>query len=339
MRSTQRRRSLTAVLVASAATLLAACGTTEPAAEPSTSSASSSSAAASGPIEVTDGRGEKVTLEAPATKVVTLEWQQTEAVVSLGVDPIGASDVAGYTSWVGTAVPFRTEPTDVGVRQEPSIETIATLEPDLIIGSIGSIPDSAMEQMSRIAPIMLMKGSDANDQLGLMTTEFQQIAKALGKDSEGEEVLATYDAAVATAKEALAAADLAGAPVVLATPYADGANVQIRMHGPRTTMQAVALEVGLGTAWEDPGDDGWGLSYADVEGLSKLPADTRFIYWGNGAEADDESLALLEKSPLWQNYEFVKQDHVYRGAVGIWAYGGPASMTAWANDLVALLTK
>lgn len=334
MHRTIRRTWASGALLA-AITMLAACGTTDPATTETTSTPAAEQSA--GPVTFTDGRGEQVTLpDGPATKVVVLEWSQAESVIALGVDPIGLADVTGYTSWVGNVAPFTTEPTDVGVRREPSVETIATLEPDLILGSVGSIPDSAMEQMERIAPIALMNGADGNDPLGLIRSEFTTIATALGKETQAEEVLATYDTTITENAQKLADAGLEGTPVVLTSPYADGANVTIRMHGPRTAVQAVAEDMGLTAAWEDAGDEQFGLSNIDLEGLTELPDDTRFLYWGND---DSEDIKSLEESSLWTELPFVKDDHVYRGAVGIWAYGGPASMTAWSNDLTEQLTS
>ena len=78
-----------------AALTLGACGTTENAAAPETSSS-----AAGGPVTVTDSRGKEITLKAPATKVVGLEWGEVEMLVSLGVMPVGVADPKGYGTWV-----------------------------------------------------------------------------------------------------------------------------------------------------------------------------------------------------------------------------------------------
>src|SRR5688500_6632004 len=115
------RRTLTALVAVGALAALSACGTTD---EP-TSDASTTAAAAGGPVSITDDRGETVELDVPATRVVSLEWMQTEILTSLDVTPVGAADVEGYTSWVGTVVPLEGEPEDVGTRGEPSIEAIA----------------------------------------------------------------------------------------------------------------------------------------------------------------------------------------------------------------------
>ena len=327
------RRTLTALVAVGALAALAACGTTD---EP-TSDASTPAADGAGAVSITDDRGETVELDAPATRVVSLEWMQTEMLTSLGITPVGAADVEGYTSWVGTSVPLVGEPEDVGTRGEPSVEAIAALEPDLIIGVTSSIPEGAMEQMERIAPVALFDGADAADPIGYVEQTFRSVATLVGEDDAADEVVAASEAKVAENAQTLADAGLTGTPVVFASPYAEGANVTIRMHGPRTAFQAVADAMGLTAAWTDPGDDAYGLSYVDVEGLTALPAETRFLYWGNDSE-DDVVETALASNPVWQSLPFVQQGHVSRAGVGIWAYGGPESLAGWSDDLVAQLT-
>jgi iron complex transport system substrate-binding protein len=326
------RRTLTALAAVGALAALTACGTTD---EPT--SDASTTAAAGDAVSITDDRGETVELDAPATRVVSLEWMQTEMLTSLDVTPVGAADVEGYTSWVGTVVPLEGEPEDVGTRGEPSVEAIAALEPDLIIGVTSSIPEGAMEQMERIAPVALFDGASAEDPIGYVEQTFRSVATLVGEDEKADEVVAAAEAKVTENAAAIAEAGLEGTPIVFASPYAEGANVSIRMHGPRSSFQAVADAMGLTAATTDPGDDAYGLSYVDVEGLTALPAETRFLYWGNDSE-DDVVETVLASNPVWQSLPFVQQGHVSRAGVGIWAYGGPESLAGWSDDLVAQLT-
>lgn len=313
-----------------AAFTVAGCGTTEDA-------VAQDRAPGGDAITVVDGRGEEVTLpDGPASRVVALEWNQAEMVVTLGGELVGLSDVDGYTSWVGETAPLPNDPVDVGVRREPSIEKISELSPDLIVGTIGSVPDEAMDQMQRIAPVALLSGADAADPLGTIRSDFETIATLLGQENEASAVLADMDATFAENAAKIDAAGLAGTPVVLSSPYADGANLTIRMHGPRTAVQAIAQQIGLGDAWTDPGDDAYGLSNIDLEGLTELPADTVFLYWGND-DSEDVVETSMAQNPLWQGLPFVQDGRVHRAAVGIWAYGGPASMMAWSDDLVRML--
>src|SRR5688572_11271837 len=107
-----RLRILPAVGVA-ALLLLGACGTSQP----STESAAPSSPSDAEPITLTDAAGRTVKLDGPAQRVVVLEWQQVEDVLTLGVEPVGVADVAGYNTW-DTAEALDPDTTDVGTRQE-----------------------------------------------------------------------------------------------------------------------------------------------------------------------------------------------------------------------------
>ena len=315
--------------------LVSACGTTDaPAAAPTTSPTTASAPA--GPITVTDGRGTSVTLPAPATKVVSLEWNTTEDVITLGVQPTGVADVKGYGSWV-TASPITGTPVDVGTRTEPSLESVAEAEPDLIIGTVGSVPESAMEQMEKIAPVVLLTGADAKRPIELMKENFTITAKLLGKEAEATTVLADLDAAVATGKQQLNDAGKAGTPFSLSYIYAEGNSFSLRMHGPGSLAIAVATELGLTPAWTEAGDEAWGLSTLDIEGLTKLPGATEFGYWGNADTTDP--LADLASNKLWQSLDFVKNDRVHKMGVGIWIYGGPASAKQWIADITGAIAK
>jgi iron complex transport system substrate-binding protein len=194
-----------------------------------------------------------------------------------------------------------------------------------------------MEQMERIAPVALFDGASAEDPIGYVEDTFRSVATLVGADDKADEVVAASEAKVRENAAAIAEAGLEGTPIVFASPYAEGANVSIRMHGPRSSFQAVADAMGLTAATTDPGDDAYGLSYVDVEGLTALPEDTRFLYWGNDSE-DDVVETVLASNPVWQSLPFVQQGHVYRAGVGIWAYGGPESLAGWSDDLVAQLT-
>ncbi|WP_110590570.1 iron-siderophore ABC transporter substrate-binding protein [Microbacterium suaedae] len=319
-------------LVAVAALALTGCGATEAPVDAGEEDGSAGEA-----ITIVDARGEEIVLpDGPAETVVALEWHQAEDVVTLGGELVGLSDVDGYTSWVGESAPLPNEPTDVGVRSEPSIETVSELEPDLIVGSLRSIPDEAMEQMERIAPVALFAGADASDPLGTVRSEFETMATLLGTEERGAEILADMDETFEANAARIDEAGLAGTPFVFASPYADGANVTVRMHGPGSATQAVATELGLTAAWSDDGDEGYGLSNTDLEGLTALPDDTEFLYWDN-ADTEDVVETSLAGSAVWESLAFVEDGRVHPAAVGIWAYGGPASMMAWSDDIVRAL--
>ena len=322
---------LTAALMAAAALALSACGTTDPATDETQPAAQASS----GPITVTDGRGEEVTLDAPAERVVTLEWSNTEDVVTLGVQPVGVADVDGYESWV-TSAPLTGDPVDVGTRTEPSLESVAAADPDLILGISESVPENAMDQMEKIAPVVLLTGADASDPLGTMRDNFTTTATLLGKEDTAEQVLADLDSTIADSAAQIDAAGMSGTAFNFSYIYEDGNNFSLRMHGPGSQPIALAAAVGLAPAWDRPGDPAWGLSTLDLEGLTRLPDETFFTYWVNAGE--DDPTAALEGNALWESLPFVEAGTVDPAAEGVWVYGGPASSMQWVEQVTELTT-
>ena len=177
-----------------AARCLAACAPAAPP-RPAAAPPAPDPPQAAGPITLTDVRGKQITLPGPATRVVGLEWNVAEHAVSLGVMPVGVADVKGYSTWV-TAEPLDAAVKDVGIRGEPSIDSIAALGP-----TWSSPPTSCRTPPSpssrRFAPVVVVAGGDAKDNLGQMRRNLELVATATGKQAEAAALLAAFDAKVA----------------------------------------------------------------------------------------------------------------------------------------------
>lgn len=321
------RRAL--VGLALTAPLLAACGSTEAPRSAAPATTGSGGPAASASVSVTDSRGQTITLPRPATRVVTLEWGPTEEVLSLGVTPVAAADPKGFAAWVSSQT-LPADTLDVGLRTEPSLESIAKAAPDLILGVTGSIPEQAIAQAEKIAPVVLLKGADATRPLDTMRDNVRAIATLLGTDAEATRLLDAFDAKLAQAKGKVSAK----APFIFTYINTTGGSVDLRMHSDRSLPGAVAKELGLVNAWAQPGDDAWGIGSLDLEGLTKLPADTRVLYWANDSA---DPMTALKGNALWTGLPFVRAGLVQPVANRIWVYGGPASMMQWIDELTAKL--
>jgi ferric hydroxamate transport system substrate-binding protein len=315
-----RARGL-AALAASLA--LTACGTTEAPATAATSDPTG------GPVAVTDARGRTVRLPAPARKVVGLEWGEIEMLVSLGVMPVGAADLEGYGTWVTAA---KLDPTvkDVGLRGEPSVDSIVALQPDLVVTEAEGL-DAQIAQLEKYVPVLVTKGSDASDNLGRMRDDLMMIATAVGQTGRATTLLADLDAAIAAGRERIAASGIKG--YAMADGWMQGSAVSIRMFGQGALVSDVATRLGLSNAWTGEVDTMWGLGVTDVEGLLPLKtADVRFFYNASGAE--DVFADGLKGNAIWQSLSFVQKGRVHKLPDGIWTFGGPLSCTQYVDALV-----
>ncbi|XTZ13427.1 ABC transporter substrate-binding protein [Micromonospora echinospora] len=325
-------RTRATILVAAVAALaLGACGTTEdPAASPT-----ASDAASSGPVTVTDSRGKAVTLKAPATKVVALEWAEAEILASLGVMPAGVADAKGYATWV-TAVKLDGTVKDVGTRGEPSVDSIVALQPDLVVMA-DDRGGAVVSQLEKYVPVLVTKASDAKDNIGRMRSDVTMIAQATGKTAEGEKLLADFDAAMADAKKKIADAGAAGRQFVVADGWKDGSNVTVRMFGQGALVSQVGIQLGLKNAWTGKVDEVWGLGQTDVEGLTVLKGqDLTFFY--NASDGDDVFKQGLAGNAIWKSLPFVQQGKLHRMPDGIWTFGGPLSAQQYADEFVKVYT-
>ncbi|MGC4933171.1 ABC transporter substrate-binding protein [Gordonia sp. DT30] len=326
---TIRRTAVVSALLA-VFVLLVGCGTTD---DSTTSDASSSGA----PVTLDNSAGGTVTLpHGQAHRIVSLEWEYAEILNSIGAGNtvVGLSDVKGYNQYDGPTVPLTSTPTDVGQRLEPSLETIADLQPDLIIASTRSIPDSVRDRLGKIAPIVVLSTSDPTDPIGRLQQTTRTLGTAVGKQTQADDLNKRLDAALTKNAETLKKNGHAGQHAVFASVSAEGSTVSIRMHARGSTPEAVLERMGLQPAWPN-GDGKTGLSYVDVEGLTRLPADTWFLYWNEDTDPVEKNLA---SNPVWQSLPFVKDGRVRGVSKGVWMYGGPQSLIAFSDQVTSALS-
>jgi iron complex transport system substrate-binding protein len=319
-------RTITAAAIATAALVAAGCGTTED--PPDTGEPA---AATGGPVTVTDGRGETITLDAPATKVVGLEWGEVEMLVSLGVMPVGAADVEGYGTWV-TAAPLADDVTDVGLRGEPSVDSIVALEPDLVVmeAERGS---ALVTQLEEYVPVLVTTGSDASDNLTRMRDDLMMIATAVGREAEAERLLSDLDTALAEGQQRIEDAGTTGEQFAMADGWRQGSSISIRMFGEGALVSEVATELGLVNAWEGEVDEVWGLGTTDVEGLSAIDGE-RLQFFYNASDGDDVFADGLAGNAIWTSLDFVEQDQLHKLPDGIWTFGGPGSLQQFIDAIL-----
>lgn len=312
--------------VAAMALLLTGCGTTEEPAAQTTAAAEK--------ITVTDSRGKEIELDGPATRVVGTEWNVVENLVTLGVMPVGVADVKGYGAWV-TAGELDQGVTDIGTRGEPSLDTVATLDADLIVAT-SDLPEAAIAQLEDLAPVVVVESADASGQIAKAEENLTLIAEATGTEAKADEVLAAFDDAVARGKTALRDAGLEGSRVAFADGWVADGQVSIRPFVEGALLTDINTELGLVSAWDMEGDPAYGLASTDVEGLTTVDAE-HFVYITN--EADGDFTDSLADNAVWKSLPFVESGNVHRLADGIWMFGGPASMTQYVDALVQALAK
>lgn len=270
------------------------------------------------------------TLTAPAGRVVVLEWSYTEALLALGVQPVGVADIEGYTSLVATDPGLGDDVTDVGTRHEPSLEVIASLAPDLIIG-VEFRHSKIHDSLDAIAPTAIFDPWPENGtQLDRMRETVHAIGTGVGRTEAAEEALAELDASIEAGRDAIAAAGHAGAPFALAQVLAPEYGA-FRLFQDHHAAVQIIEGLGLENAWDDEFKRN-GFSSVGLEALEQVE-EARFLY----VPSSGASIERFEGNPSWDGLTFVEEGWLY-DLSGAWLLPGPLSGQAFVDKVVAALT-
>lgn len=342
-------------LILTAALFLTACGSNnggDSGSSPSASSnspensvstspspgASGSAEPAAGPIVLKDAKGE-VTLEKPAVRVVALEWTFSEDLIAVGVQPAGNADNEGYGKWVTQDAALGSDVQDIGTRQEPNLEAIAALKPDLIIG-VSFRHDKIYDQLKGIATTLIFnpypEDNGGVDQYSDMEQTFRTIAAAVGKTPEADAVLSDLDKHYADSKAKLEQAGKGGKEFVLTQAFSNQNAAELRLFTDNSMAAATLAKIGLKNAWKSDKFEVYGYSTASVEALTNVQ-NAEFLYVVQ--ETDDVFADKLKDNPVWKNLQFVKDNRTYPLGGSTWLFGGPISAKAFVDRTVDALTK
>ncbi|MFD4699042.1 iron-siderophore ABC transporter substrate-binding protein [Streptomyces niveus] len=191
--------------------LLAGCGSDSTDDESKGDAPAASSGAF--PVTVEHAFGSTKVTKAPK-RVVTVGYTDDQAVLALGVKPVGMVDQypnpAGKTPDINTQWPWVKDKwgdarPDVIMKNGdsgPNYEKIAALRPDLIIAVYSEVDQAAYDKLSKIAPTVGRTKAEKEPFSAPWQDNAVQIAKALGQEDEGTKQVAGIQEKLDAAKKA-----------------------------------------------------------------------------------------------------------------------------------------
>lgn len=252
-----------------------------------------------------------VSLDDTPKRIITLNWAATEALLLLGVTPVGMADRDGYKVWVN-------EPelpdgvANIGTRVAPSLEAIAELKPDLIVTSSEMAPASL--QLERIAPTYVIsvykEGHRPFQKAREMLTT---LAEMLGREARAKAILADLEQTLAAQRQRLEEADMTGRSVALVNFLDDR---HVRIYAPNSLYQSTLNALGLENAWPMEGNF-WGFSVVGLEAIAPYQ-DSRIVVISPVLPGLADTLA---NSPFWTYLPPVTRNQVYQ-IDAVWPFGG-----------------
>lgn len=256
-----------------------------------------------------------------------------EDLLALGIQPVGVADIGGYKQFVNVQLKLADTVVDVGTRQEPSLEAIAKLEPELILG-VELRHEMIYDTLSSIAPTLLFNPyppPNGPNQLDEMEQTFLAIADAVNRRKPGETVLQNMRKTFKTAEQQLRLNDLSDSSFIL-VHFVPGA-LQPRLFTDNSMAVQVLSQIGLKNAWKGE-IDRFGFNTVGVEALPAVQQ-ANFLYIAE----EDVQWQQFQNNPVWKGLEFVKESRIYPIGADIWVFGGPLSAQVLVNKVVAALTK
>jgi len=285
-------------------------------------------AACSGQAEQTDQKTRTITHEAGKTKVpekpkkvVALEFSFVDALDELGITPVGIAqenktDVSGL---LGKDISF----TEVGTRQQPNLEVISSLQPDLIIGDFNR-HKGIYKQLQEIAPTIILKSRNATYEENI--DSFKKIAEAVGKTKQMDDRLALHEERLEAAKKKVDPKD--DRKVMVGVFRADS----LTAHG-ETSFDGELLEkIGIENAVTKTAEPTVTIT---LEQMVKWDPDVIFM-----AEADPKLLKEWKNNPLWNQITAVKNKEVYEVNRDLWTrYRGLDAAEQIVDEAIQLLQQ
>ncbi|WKA54216.1 ABC transporter substrate-binding protein [Planococcus shixiaomingii] len=289
------------------------------------------------PVTITGTNGE-VKLDAPAKKVVVLEWTYAEDLLAVGVQPAGMADIVDYGNYVNIEPQLDETVVDVGGRQEPNLEAIAAIEPDLIIG-VSFRHDAMLEDLEKIAPTVIFNPYPEDESIDLyqeMETTFKEIAKAVDKTAEADKVLADLETKYEEKAAEIEAANLKTKDVILTLAYTGAQAPEIRVFTPNSMASIILERIGLNNVHQPDQYEIFGSSTFNVEGLVKYE-NANYLY--TVPDEDNIYENQLKGNKVWENLAFVKEGRTYDLGADTWLYGGPLSAETLMNQITDVMVN
>ncbi|MBU3204365.1 ABC transporter substrate-binding protein [Clostridium algidicarnis] len=274
-------------------------------------------------ISIEDAMGTASVPENPK-RVVILTNEGTEALLTLGVKPVGA--VTGFAGeWYEHTKDELVDTRPVGKETSVNVEAVAALKPDLIIGN-KMRHEKIYDQLKSIAPTVY------SDTLrGEWKDNFRFYAKVVGKEAEGDKAIKDYEDKVTSIKENYK--DKLDTEVSIVRFMAG----KTRIYLGDTFSGTIFKEIGFKRPETQQGTD-----FVNEIGKERLKeADGDVIFYFTYELGDGKGLAREEEwiqDPLFKSLEAVKNNKAFKVDDTIWnTAGGIKAANLMLEDLTNLL--
>lgn len=240
-------------------------------------------------------------IEKEPKRIVTLGLSDQDAVLALGIKPVGVVDwfkERPYGKWPWTKKLWAGEsPEIVGERDEYQMEKIAKLKPDLILAQYSGMKKEQYETLSEVAPVVAQpKGHE--DYLAPWQVTTKQIGKALGQTEKVDELIGAIDAKFAAVKQKHQ--EWAELTLAVADSFEAGKYSAFTSDDPKAAFFG-ELGFTLAPQVDKLAEPGWNVAELSAEKLDVLDVD-RLVWVTSGSEHERR----IKGEPLYRKLDVAK---------------------------------
>ncbi|MFG2502932.1 ABC transporter substrate-binding protein [Streptomyces sp. NPDC048441] len=246
-------------------------------------------------------------------KVVVLDTGELDDVTLLGIKPVGAvsphfKTAGGFPSYLKGKIGGAK---DVGPMEEPNLELIASLKPDLILSSKVR-HEKVYDKLKGIAPTVFTEttGSPWKENLKVH-------AKALGMESQADTALKNYETRAKALGDSIKAKYDGKMPSASVVRFIAGPT---RLYQKSAYSGIVLDDIGLKRpASQNSSDPEKTMLDVSPEQIDKADADLIFV---TVADAPDKTQQKdVTSNPVWKDLTAVKKDKVFTVPDETWMSG------------------
>ncbi|MBU8683407.1 iron-siderophore ABC transporter substrate-binding protein [Bacillus haynesii] len=269
-------------------------------------------------ITVKHAMGTEDQVPADPKRVVVLTNEGTEALLELGIKPVGA-----VKSWTGDPWYKHIQADMKGVKQvglegEPNIEAIAELKPDLIIGN-KMRHEKIYDKLEKIAPTVF-----SETLRGEWKDNFSLYAKAVNKEEKGKEVLEDFDKKVSELSDKLG--DKKKKRVSVVRFMAGQSRIYYKDSFPGIILDQLGFKYPeKQEKLFEKQDDKFVFMTENKESIPDMDGDVLFYFTYKPAESKKEAETWQNdwtSDPLWKKLNAVKTGNAHEVDDAIWTTAG-----------------
>lgn len=265
----------------------------------------------------------EIKLDHTPTRVVAISLESIDIMTALGVKPVGYAEqgVGEKIEYLGNALDGITK---VGTHSKPNLETIASLQPDLIVID-PELQGEVYPELQKIAPTVALRSSSDTKTMA----DLKLIGQMLNKEEAANKFIADYQA---KQKEYAAKAKGQTAPTWMAI---FGTTDKPGVWMADSFVGSILKGIGAAPAYTGTADQKWpDMAYLSVEKITATNPGILFLMSTPGKELSKGWAA----NPAYAATDAVKHKKVYEVARNTWSRSrGPIAALKIMEEAFPLL--